>query len=365
MILDKLKQNISFLSLVLLPLTLTSLYFGLMASDRYVSEAKLTIRQASSGGGGTGVMAIDALIGTSSGSREDSLHLREYILSLDMLKYLDESIGLRASYEKDGDFFSTLSKKASQEELLEYYRKHLEVVFDDVTGILTIRTQGFDPTYALRMNEAILTQAEIFINEKSHKVAKEQLAFINTELELAQDELTTAKEAQLNFQNRNKMLDPIDQARSMSAIVMQLEGEKTKLEAELKQLRSYLSDSAPQLLALRSQIDAVARQINEERAKLSGSSSSRLNDKAAQYALLEFQSQFALDKYKAALGAYEKMRLEATKKLKHLVTISNPYVQEDAEYPHRLYVIATTAFVLLVGFGLFRLLYATIQDHRE
>lgn len=360
-----LKQHKSLFALVLLPLTLTILYFGLMASDRYVSEAKLTIKQTSNGGGGTGVMAIDALMGTSTGSREDSLHLREYILSLDMLKYLDQSIALRASYEKDGDFFSTLSKKASQEEFLKYYRQHIEVIYDDAVGILTIRTQGFDPVYALRMNEAILTQAEIFINEKSHKVAKEQLAFINAELERAQVELTAAKEAQLDFQNRNQMLDPINQAKAMSGIVMQLEGEKTKLEAELKQLRSYLAESAPQLLSVRSQIDAVARQINEERAKLSGSSSSRLNDKAAQYALLEFQTQFALDKYKAALSAYEKMRLEATKKLKHLVTISSPYMQEDAEYPHRLYVIAMTAFVLLVAFGLFQLLYATIQDHRE
>ena len=363
--LKTLKQQKSLIYLVLLPLILTTLYFGLMASDRYVSEAKLTIRQSSSGGGGTGIMAIDALMGSSSGSREDSLHLREYILSLDMLKYLDQSIGLRASYEEGGDFFSTLRSAASQEKYLEYYRKHVEVILDDATGILIVRTQGFNPAYALRMNEAILTQAEIFINEKSHKIAKEQLAFINTELERAQDELTKAKEAQLNFQNRNQMLDPIDQAKAMSGIVMQLEGEKTKFEAQLKQLQSYLSDSAPQLLALRSQVDAVSRQINEERAKLSGGSSSRLNDKAAQYALLEFQTQFALDKYKAALSAYEKMRLEATKKLKHLVTISNPYMQEDAEYPHRLYVIATTAFVLLVVFGLFQLLYATIQDHRE
>ena len=359
------KQHKSLLVLVFLPLTLTILYFGLVVSDRYVSEAKLTIKQANSGGGGTGVLAIDALMGTSSGSREDNLHLREYILSLDMLKYLDQTIALRSSYEKDGDFFSTLSKNASQEEFLKYYRQHLEVIFEDATGILTIRTQGFNPAYALRMNEVILSQAEIYINEKSHKVAREELAFINSELERAQGELSKAKEAQLNFQNRNQMLDPINQAKAMSGIVMQLEGEKTKLEAELKQLRSYLAESAPQLLAVRSQIDAVARQINEERAKLSGSSASRLNDKAAQYALLEFESQFALDKYKAALSAYEKMRLESTKKLKHLVIITNPYTQEDAEYPHRLYIIATTAFVLLVGFGLFQLLYATIQDHRE
>ena len=358
-------QNKSFFSLVLLPLALTILYFGLMASDRYVSEAKLTIRQAGSSGVGTGIMAIDALIGSSTGSREDSLHLREYILSLDMLKWLDQSIALRASYEKDGDFFSTLSKNASQEEFLAYYRKHLEVILDDTTGILSIRTQGFNSAYALRMNEAILAQAEIFINEKSHKVAREQLAFINTELERAQEELTKAKEAQLSFQNRNRMLDPIDQARAMSVVVMQLEGEKTRFEAELKQLQSYLAESAPQLLSVRSQIDAVSRQINEERSKLSGNSSSLMNDKAAQYALLEFKTQFALDKYKAALAAYEKMRIEASKKLKHLVTISSPYIQEEAEYPHRLYMIATTAFVLLVAFGLFRLLYATIQDHRE
>ncbi len=358
-------KNKSLFALVLLPLVLAIFYFGVLATDRYVSEAKLSIKQAGSSGVGTGIMAIDALMGSSSGSREDNLHLREYILSLDMLKWLDQTIALRANYEKGGDFFSTLSPGASQEEFLGYYRNHVEVIFDDATAILSIRTQAFDSAYALRMNKAILEQAEIFINEKSHKVAREQLAFINSELERAQNELTKAKEEQLSFQNRNRMLDPIDQARAMSVIVMQLEGEKTRYEAELKQLQSYLSESAPQLLALRSKIEAVSRQINEERNKLSGSSSSLMNDKAAQYALLEFQTQFALDKYKAALAAYEKMRIESSKKLKHLVTISSPYLQEEAEYPHRLYIIATTAFVLLVAFGLFQLLYATIQDHRE
>lgn len=359
------KRYPSFFGLVVVPLTLTILYFGLIASDRYVSEAKITIKQSGDGSTGTGISAVDALIGGSGGSREDSLHLREYILSLDMLKWLDQSIGLRNNYETHGDFLSRLPKSASQEDFLKYYRKHVEVIYDDATGILTILTQGFEPGYALRMNEAILAQSETFINAKSHDIAKEQLAFINGELDRAQTELTQAREAQLSFQNRNRMLNPIDQAKAMSGIVMQLEEEKTKLEAELKQLRSYLSENAPQVIATRDKIGAVARQIGEERGKLSGSDASRLNDKAAQYALLEFQTQFALDKYKAALSAYEKMRLEATKKLKYLVTISNPYTQEDAEYPHRLYIIATTLFGLLVGYGLFRLLHATIQDHRE
>jgi hypothetical protein len=64
---------------------------------------------------------------------------------------------------------------------------------DDLSSTLTIRVQGFEPGFAQRLNKAILQESESFVNELSHKLAREKLSFAEGELTGAGDRLQAAK----------------------------------------------------------------------------------------------------------------------------------------------------------------------------
>jgi capsular polysaccharide transport system permease protein len=349
--------------MVAVPIALIVIYMTLIASDRYVSESRVTVRQS---GGAPDVTSLASIIsGGNAASHEDNLLLKDYILSLDMLKYLDANIGLRKAYQQGGDLLSHLQPWASQEDFYKYYLKRIEVTIDNTSGALLIRTQGFDPEFARRMNAAITYQSENFINDTSHRIADEQLRFISGELAHANENLLAAKQKVLAFQNRNNVLDPIENAKAMSTFVLQLEAELGRQEAELKNLRTFLTEDSSQITAFRNKLNALKQQIQEEKRKMSGDQAGKLNSISSQFMLLQFQAEFAIDKYKATLAAYEKTRIEASRKVKNLVVINSPHVQEKAEYPRRLYIIITALFGVLILYGVTRLLIATIEDHKD
>ena len=353
----------SFTGMVIVPMALVILYVGLIASDRYVSESRVTVRQS---GGSQEVTSLAGILsGASFGSPGENLLLNDYICSLDMMQYLDASIGLRNSYQQGGDPLSRLWPWASQEAFHRYYLKRIEVANDTVTGALLIRTQGFDPEFSRRMNAAIVHQCEKFINDSSHRIANEQLSFISGELASANESLLTAKQRVLSFQNRHNVLDPVEQARAMSAFVLQLEAELGRQEGELKRLRTFLAEDSFELVALNNKVAALKEQVAEEKQKLAGDQAGKLNTISSQFMLLQFQAEFALDKYKATLAAYEKARVESSRKVKNLVVISSPHRQEEAEYPRRLYIIFTALVGLLILFGISRLIISTIEDHKD
>lgn len=354
----------SFRLLVLLPFGLILLYIGLIASDRYVSESRITVKQS---GGSNDVTSIAATLisGANANSREDNLLLRDYIRSLDMLLYLDNAIGLKKAYQQQGDIFSRLWPWASQEGFYKHYLKRIDVNYDDMTGTLVIRTQGYQADFARRMNAAIMHQSEKFINDSSHKIAEEQLRFIAGELKQANDELLAARQKLLNFQNRHNVLDPVEKAKALSVFALQFEAEISRQEAELKHLRTFLAENSAQVVTLRDRLQTMKQQLAEEKQKIAGGQADKLNTVSSQYLLLQFQVDFALDKYKAALAAYEKTRVEAYRKVKNLVVISAPHQQQDAEYPRRSYILFTALVGLLIMYGISRLLIATIEDHKE
>ena len=73
---------------------LSSAYWLLVASDRYVSEARVVLARSDLSSGQ--VMDFASLIGGATGAnRPDQLQLRDHLRSIDMLKKLDAQLQLR------------------------------------------------------------------------------------------------------------------------------------------------------------------------------------------------------------------------------------------------------------------------------
>lgn len=355
------------IALIAVPLVLAAAYFGLMAADRYVSESTVALQQTGNDASALPGAAM-LLAGLNPPSREETLYLKQYVHSLGLLKQLDTKLKLRDHYQGARlDLPMRLSGSASQEDFLEYYRNRVDVAMDELSSTLTIRVQGFEPAFAQALNQTILDESERFVNEMSHRLAREKLGFAEGELARAADKLQQAKTEVLEFQAKNKLLDPTVQAQASGTMVAELQGSITKAEADLRALRSFLQEDAYQVKALRSQIDALRAQLELERLRATGAGkqSDRLNVLAIEFEGLKTKAEFALDAYKLALGAVENARIDATRKLKNLVVIEPATLPQTAEYPRRLYNLATLLIGCLLTYGIVRLVIATIREHQD
>jgi capsular polysaccharide transport system permease protein len=355
------------LVIVALPVLLALLYFVLIAADRYVSESTVALRQAGSDAASLPGAAM-LLAGLSPSSHEDTLYLQQYIHSLGLLQRLDAKLNLRKHYEAEPlDVLARLRGETKQEAFLDYYRDHVDVVLDEVSSTLTVRAQGFKPDFAQALNKAVLEESESFVNELSHKLARERLSFTESELSRAEDRLQAAKAEVLAFQAKNKLLDPTVQAQASGALTADMQVSISRAETELRQLRTFLNDDAYQVRALQSQIDALRTQLTREGARATGSGkqSDRLGQLAIEFQGIQMKAEFALDAYKMALVAAESGRIEAIRKIKSLVVIEPPTLPETAEYPRRIYDLATILVGCLLLYGVARLVIATIREHQD
>lgn len=356
------------IAIVGVPLLLVAFYLAVIAADRYVSEARVAVQHAGSESGSALPGAALLLAGVNPPSRTEALFVQQYVRSLGLLQQLDKELDLRGHYSSEKvDLLYRLPADASLEDFHEYYRERVEVLFDDVSMVLTVRVQAFSAEFAEKLNRRILELGERFVNETSRNIAREQLGFAEGELKTAAERVQKAQQQLLAFQNRNRLVDPAQQAQAAVTLTAELQAALSRREAELKSLRSYLNDGAPQVQAARNDIKALKEQLEAERSRATGNEkqSQRLNALAIDFQSLKLQVDFATDAYKLALGAVENARIEASRKVRSLVTIEPPTRPQTALYPLHVYTLVTVLVVCLLLYAIVRLVLATIREHQD
>ncbi|MDO4699738.1 MAG: capsule biosynthesis protein [Moraxella sp.] len=360
----KLTNVLLFGGVVIVPWLLITGYTLLLTNPRYVSTANVVIKQVSEQG--VSATGISALLGTNNTNREDALYLKEYILSNDMIAKLDSEFKFRDNYRVTGsDFINEIKADATAEELQEYFKKRVSVSLDELSYVLTVTTEGFEPEYALKLNRAILAESENFVNDISKRAATEQLAFVIAQTEEAEARLNDSKKRLLDYQNQNEIFDPQTNAQIVNQVIAGLQGQLSSLRTEERQLLSYLNPEAPQVVSLRSQISAVEKQIKDEQSKLTSPKDAKLNEKTAEFESIKADVEFATELYKIALTSLESSRVEVLRKMKNLVVITSPHQAQEALYPRVPYVLGTSFVLLLILYGFMVLVLAVIRDHAK
>jgi capsular polysaccharide transport system permease protein len=240
------------------------------------------------------------------------------------------------------------------------------VDIDDGSGLLTIRTQAFTPDIAQAVNQEVVAISERFINESSHRLARDQMAFAEGELQKVRAHLDEVRGRLLKFQEKHGVLDPTAQVMANTGLTAELQAMLARQEAELKGLQAYLNDDAPQLQALQAQIAGLRAQLQTESLRgMTNPEGASLNVLAGDHQELLAELEFVSDAYRGALTALEAARIESTRKLKSLVLVESPALPESAEYPRRLYWLFALLMGLTLLYGIGRLIVATIEDHQE
>lgn len=348
-----------------LPMLVLMVYLAIFSHPRYLSESSVAVKSSNDIDGAS--LNVGLLLGAANPSTiQDAMYLQEYIHSPDMLGVLDKQLDFHTAFGQSGrDFLNHLSIDATREQFLKYYRDRISITFEDKTGLLTIGTQGFTPEFAQLFNDAVLKESERFINEISHKIARGQQSFAEGEMLKARERLNASKVQMLAYQNQNNVLDPAAQAVAATTLVNTLLGNKIQMEADLRNLQTFLRDDAPQVISAKNAIASLGKQIEVEQSKITATGDNRLNSMAADFESIKSQVEFDTDFYKLALTSIEKTRIESARKLKVLSIISSPQLPQEARFPNILYALASTLLVCCLLFGTIKLLVAVIDDHKD
>ena len=352
-------------TIIAAPMCLLIIYLVIFSQPRYISESKVAVKRPNDLDSSS--LNFGLLLGASNpSSAEDSLYLKEYINSPDMQQALDKKLNFHHAFSQSGwDFLFYLPADISAERYLEYYRSRLSVDYDEKTGLLSIQTQGFTPAFAQEFNQTVLKESERFINELSHKIAREQMLFAEEQLQETKARLNTSKSQLLAYQNNNNVLDPAASAEAATTLVNALITKKIEMEADLRNLLTYLREDAPQVVSSRNAIKSLQAQIDVEQNKITAPDGKKLNSMAADFEDLKTTVKFDTDLYALALQAIEKTRLESARKLKTLSVISSPQLPQESRFPNVPYLLASWLLVCCLLFGTAKLLIAIIEDHKD
>jgi capsular polysaccharide transport system permease protein len=343
-----------------------SVYWGVIASDRYVSEADVLIEHTQL----TAEKTVDlgSLLGGGSGggNRAEQLLLRSYLLSSDMMKKLDAKLHLRAHFsDQRRDPLSRLSTSASLEAFHRYYLSRISVEFDDYSGVLVIKVQAFDPKTAQAITQMLVAEGENYMNEIGHNLAESQVTFLEKQVAQMATRYQQARLAVLNFQNKHDTVSPESTAETDVGSINKLRSTRVELETRRAALLAYLTPEAPGVVDLNVQIAAIDKQIAEQQSRLTGGKGTALNHTVEEYQRLQMAAGFAEDVYKTALAGLEKGRVEVTRTLKKVSVLQAPTLAEEPLQPRRLYNIVTFVLVTMLVAGILNLLAAIIRDHKD
>jgi len=343
-----------------------SVYWGVIASDRYVSEADVLIEHTQL----TAEKTVDlgSLLGGGGGggNRAEQLLLRSYLLSSDMMKKLDAKLHLRSHFgDQRHDPLSRMSTSASQEEFHRYYLSRISVEFDDYSGVLVIKVQAFDPKTAQAITQMLVAEGENYMNEIGHHLAESQVMFLEKQVAEMATRYQQARLAVLNFQNRHDTVSPESTAETDVGSINKLRTTRVELETRRAALLAYLTPEAPGVVDLNVQIAAIDKQIAEQQSRLTGGKGTSLNHTVEEYQRLQMAAGFAEDVYKTALAGLEKGRVEVTRTLKKVSVLQAPTLAEEPLQPRRLYNIVTFVLVTMLVAGILNLLAAIIRDHKD
>ena len=362
--LKKVKSLNLFLLAVAVPSLIFFFYQALWASERFESRSKILVKQADNQSsvspemlllGGLGVASVD----------NDSLLIESFIYSSDMLLFLDDKLKLKEHYSQNSvDFFSRIHSWDSEDDFAKYFMKHVSVMVEAESSIIVIKTQAFTSTFAKQLNQTIIERAEWFINQISNDLASKQLAFISTEHERWKDNLKQKHTNLLAYQREYNLLDPTSDGIALQSIAYNLEGQLASKKTELLAAQKTMSDKAPEVQLIQSQMDAISEQLSKERVRLTSDKTDQqaISEIIAKFSALKIEFELALQAYTGSLASMEKIRVEVYRQIKYLVTLEKSTEPDENEYPWVIYNTILFTLALSMFFGVVRIIYATIKE---
>ena len=357
---------VAFVAMVVLPSLAAVIYYSLIASDQYATEARFTVRgglqpKADSIGSLTGVPSVQII--------QDTQVIMNYVQSRALLETLDARIDVRHFYDgSDVDWLSRLDPKKPIEKVLKYWKSMIDVSVQMPSGIVVMTVRAFAPRDAVTIANAVLAQSETLINDMNDRMRSDALALSQAEQVRANEQLAEARTALEQARNAEGTLSAETSAEAINTLIASLRSDLVKMQQEYDAQRRYVSENAPQMRNMQTRIASANQQIAFLQSKLTVTAASDQSQPVISASMkkldyLDFQRKVAENIYAAATLSAERARVISESKLMYLNAFVAPVAPEESRYPHRGFMIALIVGGALAAWGTLSGLVVLARNH--
>lgn len=359
---------LSFLLLVILPTLIAAGYLWTRAEDRYVSTVGFSVRKEDSSPSLDVLGGLTQITGSTSATDTDILY--DFLRSEDIVARIDAAVDLRALFSKEwpNDPFFAFDPSGTIEDLTDHWHRHVKVLHDSSTQLITLKVSAYTPEDALTIAKATFDESTRTINRLSDIAREDATRFARDELAATQERLTEARQALTAFRMRTQIVDPAADLEGQMGILNSLQGGLAEALIELDTLRENASDSDQRVIQAEKRIEAIRARIAEERAKFGASNEGPAGESYAQlvaeYEKLASELEFDLAAYHSAQAAYDIALAEARRQSRYLAAHIEPNLAQASLVPNRPAWLLSIFGALLLGWSIMLLIYYSVRDRR-
>ncbi|MCG7495026.1 sugar transporter [Thalassobius sp. Cn5-15] len=377
---------VSFVLLVLLPVLACAVYLWAVAADRYASTTGFTVRGEETTAATTLLGGLSTLTGGVTSQDGDILY--EFILSPEIVANINQRLDLVGHYgaywQQDPVF--ALHPKADQADLLTYWRRVVQVSYDQTSGLIEVQVLAYDPQMARDIAREIVEQGQAMINALSTQAREDALRYARDDLAVALARLKQAREELTRFRTRTQLVDPEADLQGRMGVMNTLQQQLAEALIDHDLLLQTASDTDLRVVQAARRISAIQDLIRSERNRFAGEGAgegsgegpastdaaptvdrSAAVDADYPQLLAEFEGlmvdrEYAEESYGAALAALELARANAARQSRYLATYVQPTLADSAQYPRRLTLSALALLFLTLMWSVLALIYYSIRD---
>lgn len=345
------------------PTLLSAIYFFLMASDQFESEAKFVVRSAQRPDS-LGSLSFLVQLGLQR-SQDDSFIVQDFMASRDAVRELQERLPLRSMFKTDAldvvAGYPSLIYGSREERFYKYFQTMVSVVHTDKTGISTLKVRAFSAENAKVIADALLQLGEGLVNRLNERLLRDAVGRAAVEVTEAQNRVIAAQEALTTFRNRELLIDPTRNAVALAELIAKLSAELASTRAQIAEAKMN-SSTGPQLPVLERKAIALDEQIASERTRVARSSDG-LAERIATYERLVLEREFANKMLSTNEADLVRAKAEVAKQLLYLERVVEPNQADYSTQPKRwrnvLTILVANLLLILIGW----LVFTGVRDH--
>ncbi len=354
-----------FVVAVALPVATAFLYFGVFASDVYVSEAKFVVKSPERPNS-AGFGALLERAGFSNAS-EEIYETNAFILSRDALQQLNKDGLILKAYANGNvsifDRYNPLGSNSSFEGLYKYYRKKVNIDIETSSSITTLTVRAYTPEDAHEINKRLLGLSEGLVNRLNKRGRSDLIVYAEREVAEAQASSQKAAATLAAYRNLNGVIDPEKEAVVNLQMISKLQDDLISTKVQLLQLRRLAANN-PQIPLLEARRQGLKGEIAEQIAGIAGGSRS-LAAAAVKYKQLELETEFASKRLAVAMSSLEEAKNDARRKQAYVERIAEPSRPDYPLEPRRIRAVLAIILLSLIGWGIIRMLLVSVKEHAD
>lgn len=349
----------SALLVIGIPFLLAVAYYGLLASNQYVTTFQFAVRGPSQaaaaragGAGGASAMSPDAFVVT------------DYINSPQAIGDVGHEVDLRTIFSKSTvDFWSRLNPDVTPEQLNAYWTNMVWAHFDLISGNVSVSVRAFTPQDSFKLAQALITASDQMFRKLNTQAQQDYVRLADENVKRAEQQLAGARQALLDLREKSGLIDPDKTAQAGSAIVDELRKQLAGFQAQYASIQA-VSPKSPNLPSLNSQIVALESQIrNQEQQPGSSAVKAVTAEALGRYQSLDLERQFAEKQYTEALGLRNQVYLTAQNQQSYLALFVEPILPQTSRYPERMRAIMNVLLAAAAAWFFGMLITYAVRDH--